>query len=241
MMPRPKEVRRIIDSALASGRLALAEDAAKLLLAAYSIDVPRRIFVPVDEAAGSALGELRFPVVVKVVSPTILHKTEAGGVRLCLGDVAAVETAIAEMHRAITRVGHVIEGWLVEEMAPKGVEMVIGGTVDPSFGPTVVVGLGGIFVELIEDVSFRLCPIQERDAAEMINELRGAKLLHGWRGAPKVDEEAVRRVLMHIGGKDGLMMGLAEAIEEVDINPLIVLERGAVAADARIILRKALS
>lgn len=231
------EARRVVASAASSGRAALAESEAKRVLSAFGLDIPRSAFVPAGHAVDSALVGLRLPVVVKVASQAILHKTEVGGVRLGLGSADAVEAAIDEMGRRIAALGHPVEGWLVEEMVARGPEIVIGATVDPSFGPTVMVGLGGILVELIEDVSFRLCPIYERDAIDMLDELRGVKLLRGWRGAPPMDEGAVWRALLRIGGENGLIMSLSEVIKELDINPLIVSERGAVAADARIILK----
>jgi acetyl-CoA synthetase (ADP-forming) len=114
--------------------------------------------------------------------------------------------------------------------------VVIGATVDERFGPCVMAGLGGVLVELIADVAFRICPITRQDAAEMLDELRGVKLLHGWRGAPPADVEAVIDALMAVGGPRGLMLAFPDAIRELDINPLIVGTSGAVAADARIIL-----
>ena len=129
-----------------------------------------------------------------------------------------------------------VEGFLVEEMAPAGHEVVVGGLRDPQFGPLVMVGLGGIFVEVLADVAFRICPITRIDAEEMLDELKGAAILRGVRGQKPASREAIIDVLMRMGGEDGLMMKHQADILEADVNPLIVSETGAVAVDARFIL-----
>jgi acyl-CoA synthetase (NDP forming) len=129
-----------------------------------------------------------------------------------------------------------IDGFLLEEMAPAGQEIVIGGLRDPQFGPLVMVGLGGIFVEILKDVSFRICPITRADAAEMLDELKGVALLDGARGRKPASRAAIVDALMKIGGEGGLLMTHAQDIAEADINPLIVSETGAVAVDARFVL-----
>jgi acyl-CoA synthetase (NDP forming) len=125
---------------------------------------------------------------------------------------------------------------LIEEMAPAGQEIVIGGLRDADFGPLVMVGLGGIFVEILADVSFRICPITRLDAEDMLDELKGAAILKGARGRKPVSRDAIIDVLLKIGGDEGLLMQHADEITEADINPLIVSERGAIAVDARFIL-----
>jgi acyl-CoA synthetase (NDP forming) len=129
-----------------------------------------------------------------------------------------------------------IDGFLLEEMAPAGLEIVVGGLRDPQFGPLVMVGLGGIFVEVLADVAFRICPIARLDAEEMVDELKGAALFRGARGRRPVSREAVVDVLLKMGGENGLMMTHGEDIAEADINPLIVSDQGAVAVDARFVL-----
>jgi acyl-CoA synthetase (NDP forming) len=131
-----------------------------------------------------------------------------------------------------------VDGFLLEEMAPAGVELVVGGIRDPQFGPLVMVGLGGVFVEVMGDVAFRICPITRLDAGEMLDELKGAALLHGARGRTPVAREAIVDVLLKVGGERGLLVTHGEDIGEADINPLIVSEHGAVAVDARIVLAK---
>jgi acyl-CoA synthetase (NDP forming) len=129
-----------------------------------------------------------------------------------------------------------IDGFLVEEMAPQGMELVIGGLRDPQFGPLVMVGLGGIFVEVLQDVAFRICPIERIDALEMLEELKGRALLDGARGQPAVSRQALVDVLLKVGGESGLLMTLGDEIAEADLNPVIVSAHGAVAVDARFIL-----
>lgn len=233
MAPDSASARRLIEAG--AGRLALTEDDAKQVLSCFGIRVPRRAVIGHGEAVGTALDGMRGPFVLKVVAPTILHKSDVGGVMLGLRDVAAVAQAIDVMARRLS--DYVVDGWLVEEMAPPGPEIVIGATIDPGFGPNVMVGLGGVMVELFEDVSFGICPITRRDARRMLDTLRGARLLRGWRGAPPVDEVAVVEAMLRIGGEDGLMMALADVVAELDINPLIVSPHGVMAVDARIVLR----
>jgi acyl-CoA synthetase (NDP forming) len=129
-----------------------------------------------------------------------------------------------------------IDGFLVEEMAPQGMELVIGGLRDPQFGPLVMVGLGGIFVEVLQDVAFRICPIERNDALEMLDELKGRALLDGARGQPAVSRQALVDVLLKVGGDSGLLLTLGDEIAEADLNPVIVSAHGAVAVDARFIL-----
>ena len=228
----------LLAAALAAGRGALTESEGKALLARHGIDVPRsRVAAGADEAAATAAG-LDGPFVVKVVSREILHKSDAGGVAVGLADAAAVAGAIREMaHRpAIADAG--VEGYLVEEMAPAGLEVVVGALRDPQFGPMVMVGLGGIFVEVLGDVSFRLCPVHPGEAAAMLDDLEGAALLDGARGAAAVSRGAIVDALLKIGGEGGLMLR-EDAIAEIDLNPMIVTAGGAVAVDARVILRPA--
>jgi acyl-CoA synthetase (NDP forming) len=226
----------VISRARQRGQSALSEAEAKQVLVSFGIEIPRsRIFA---EGQPIVVDGLRFPLVAKIVSADALHKTELGGVSIGLADEAALTAAVAVMRGRINAAGMPLEGWLVEEMAPKGVEVVVGGMVDGRFGPVVMFGLGGILVELMADISFRICPITVRDARQMIDELRGAPLLRGWRGGITASQAAMETVLMQVGGPDGVMMGLADDIGELDINPLIVSEHGAVAVDARIILNK---
>lgn len=226
----------LIASARKQQRSALDERAGKALLAQFGVAVPKTAVARDAADAERALAGLALPVVVKVMSADILHKSDAGGVRINLGSAAAVRNAIAAMAALPGIKGARIDGWLIEEMAPPGQEIVVGGLRDPQFGPLIMVGLGGIFVEVLADVSFRICPITRLDAAEMLDELKGAAILKGARGRKPMSQDAIVDVLLKVGSEDGLLMRHAEDIEEADINPLIVSESGAVAVDARFIL-----
>ncbi len=220
------------------GRRSLSEARGKALLAEFGLPVPRSVVLTGAEDAGRAAG-LKPPYAVKVMSPEILHKSDVGGVALKLADAQAVAGAIAAMAQRPEIARATIDGYLVEEMAPSGREIVVGGLNDPQFGPMVMVGLGGIFVEVLKDIAFRLCPIRESDARAMLAELKGAALLKGARGQGAVSLDAIVDVLLRIGGEDGLLMRLGEAIAEMDLNPVIVSADGATIADARFLLRDA--
>ena len=228
----------VIAEARKQGRAALDELAGKRLLSAFGIAVPRSLVIPDAAGAAAACAKLNSPFVLKVVSPDILHKSDVGGVKVGLLSANEIEEAIRTMmlRPEIARVR--IDGFLLEEMAPAGQELVIGGLRDPQFGPLVMVGLGGVFVEVLADVSFRICPITRLDAEEMLDELKGAPLLRGARGRKPASREAILDALLKVGGAGGLLMTHAAEIAEADINPLIVSEHGAVAVDARFVLVK---
>ena len=225
-----------VAAAKRAGRNALDESAGKQLLAAHGVKVPQSRVAKGVADVGAVMNGLQTPLVVKVMSPDILHKSDAGGVKINLHSAAEVKAAIEGMLNAPKIKGVRIEGFLIEEMAPAGHELVIGGLRDPQFGPLVMVGLGGIFVEILKDVSFRLCPIARIDAEEMIAELKGAAILKGARGTKPASMEAIIDVLLKVGGENGLLMQHAADISEADINPLIVSDTAAVAVDARFIL-----
>jgi len=226
----------VINEARQRGRTALDEAAGKALLAHYGVDVPKTLVVKDAGGVADAMKSLKLPVVVKVISPEILHKSDAGGVKVNLRSADEVRDAIVAMSALPEIKAAHVEGWLIEEMAPAGQEMVVGGLRDPQFGPLVMCGLGGIFVEVLADVAFRICPITRLDAEEMIDELKGAAILKGARGRKTASREAIIGVLLKIGGENGLMMQHAQDIAEADVNPLIVSETAAVAVDARFIL-----
>jgi len=225
-----------ISAARKDGRSALDEATGKQLLETFGVTVPQSIVTKDADSAAKDAGGLKFPVVVKVMSQDILHKSDAGGVKVGLQNADEVKDAIATMAALPAIKKATVDGYLVEEMAPAGQELVVGGLKDPQFGPLVMVGLGGIFVEVLKDVAFRICPIEEIDAREMLAELKGAALLKGARGQKPASEDAIVDVLMKVGGDNGLLMQLEDDIAEADINPLIVSETSAVAVDARFIL-----
>lgn len=232
----PSPVDTLVAATRGEGRNALDELAGKKVLACFGITVPKSVVVSPGACLSEALGALEPPFVVKVVSPDILHKSDAGGVALNLPAIEDVQRAIDAMamrpHVASAR----ITGYLVEEMAPPGIELVIGGVRDPYFGPMIMVGLGGIFVEVLGDVAFRICPITQLDAEEMISDLKGSALLRGARGKEPVSQHAIVEALLKIGGEHGLLVRHEADFKEVDINPLIVSRHAAVAVDARFIL-----
>jgi len=169
----------IIARARAEGREALDEASGKALLARFGIKSPRSVVVTSAAEGARLAAGLTAPFVVKVMSAEILHKSDAGGVALSLPDAAAVAEAIRSMASKPKIAAAKVDGWLVEEMIPAGREVVIGGFRDPQFGPMIMVGLGGIFVEVLKDVAFRICPIDRHQARAMLAELKGRALLQG--------------------------------------------------------------
>lgn len=228
----------ILTRALEAGRGSLTEADGKALLRDHGIRVPTTVTVAGPDDVAQALEGLRGPFVVKVMSPDILHKSDAGGVALNLGDAAAVADAIRAMGSLPAIAAARLDGWLIEEMVPDGVEVVIGGLRDPRFGPMLMVGLGGIFVEVLEDVAFGLCPITGADARRMVASLRGQALLRGARGQAAADTEALYRLMIAVGGEDGLLMRHAGSVAEMDLNPVLLTADGAVAVDARFLLAR---
>jgi acyl-CoA synthetase (NDP forming) len=228
----------LIAAARAAGRGALDGAAGKQVLANLGVAVPKSLFSHAVNAAAQACAGLRPPLALKIVSPDILHKSDAGGVKVGLKIAAEVEDAIRAMMKLPAIANARVDGFLLEEMAPAGQEIVIGGVRDPQFGPMVMVGLGGIFVEVLADVAFRICPITRLDAEEMLDELKGAALLKGARGRKPASRAAIVDALLKVGGDGGLLMTHVDDIAEADINPMIVSETGAVAVDARFVLTK---
>ncbi len=219
---------------------ALNELEAKRLLAQYGIQTPKGLrFERAEDVTATALAGLRRPLACKILNRQGAHKSDFGGVRLHLSTIEDVRNAIALIEAGARDAGVSPDGFLVEEQVEPGVELVIGGLSDPRFGPCVMVGLGGVFVEIFEDVAFRVCPISQSDARAMIGELRAAPILRGARGGRVFDEAKLVDALMGLGGPDGLLCALDGEIAEVDVNPLILNNNGAFAADARILPAKA--
>jgi acyl-CoA synthetase (NDP forming) len=229
-------IRDVIEKARSEKRTALDEFAGKQLLASFGIGVPKSIVVDGADQVAAALTKLKPPLALKIMSPDVLHKSDGGGVKINLKSAAEVEDAIRQMMNAPAIRDVRVDGFLIEEMAPAGQEVVVGAVRDPQFGPLVMVGLGGIFVEVLADVAFRICPITRLDAREMLAELKGAAVLKGARGRKPVSQDAIIDVLLKLGGDSGLLLCHADDFKEADINPLIVSETGAVAVDARFVL-----
>ena len=180
------------------------------------------------EEAAEAAGRLGYPVALKALATELVHKSDMGGVTLGLTDAATIKQEAVAM---LSRIKHPAK-LMVQRMVTGGLEVILGGKRDRSFGPVVMFGLGGLNVEVFSDVAFRVAPLSRADAEEMTDELRGKRLLEGGRGKPPVDREALIRALLSVSS----MLVENPRITEVDINPLLALERGAVAVDARIVV-----
>lgn len=239
------DIRAWLAEVRADGRNALPEPMAKRVLTHYGLQTPRGEYVDWHGGENEALlraaevtRELAAPFVLKVVAPDVLHKSDLGGVQLGLRSAEDVQMAMQQMARSLMARGLKLDGFLIEEAAECCHELVVGGFHDESFGPVVMVGLGGVFVELLQDVAFRICPISRLDAEEMLAELKAAPLLKGFRGGPSVDLNRVIDALLAIGGSTGMLVDLADELAELDINPLMLSAAGAVAADARMVLHR---
>lgn len=224
----------IIRRASKAGRSVLTMLEAAELLGQAGISVIATRLATSETEASAAAGELGFPVALKIASPDIIHKSDTGGIRLGLVDTTQVETAYREiMDEAARRSpGARLEGAYVQPVAPPGVEVIIGMKKDAQFGPVLMFGLGGVRVELLQDISLRVTPISRRDAAEMVKEIKGYPLLAGYRGTEPVDTTLLEDMLLAL---DRLARSQPE-IREIDLNPVIAGKKGAVAVDARIIL-----
>jgi len=216
---------------------ALDEHAAKALLLQIGIAVPRGLRLDPGEAVTVRPLALSPPFAVKALSRTAIHKSDIGAVRLGLNDARAVAEACAAIAEGMAAAGATLDGFLIEEMAAPGVEIVIGGMIDAQLGPMIMLGAGGIHAEILRDASFRLCPLEEIDAHEMLADLRIAPILKGARGRAAVDNAAIVAALLALGGEAGLFTRHSGQIAEFDINPLIARPDGLVAVDARIVLQ----
>ena len=224
----------LIAQARTEGRARLSEPEALGLLEAYGIPVARYAFARTPDEAAQAAARMGVPVAVKIVAPDIIHKTDVGGVRLALSTPVEVATAAAELLEAGRRAGEP-QGVLVQEMVRGGRETIVGLSREPGFGPFVMFGLGGVFVEALHDVVFRLAPIHTLDAHDMLRGIRGAVVLEGFRGVPPADLEALADVLLRVSQ---LATDHPE-IAELDVNPLLAFPDGVRAVDARVLLAPA--
>jgi acyl-CoA synthetase (NDP forming) len=227
----------ILAAARAEGRTLLDEVEAKSILQEAGIAATAATLATTAIEAQSQADAMGYPVVLKVVSPDIAHKSDAGGVKLNLGDSAAVAAAFDEiMANAKKAVPDArIKGVSVQQMAKPGTEVIVGMTTDPQFGPVMMFGLGGIMVEVLKDVSFRVVPLEAKDAASMIEDIKGKPILDGVRGQPPADIEALRSTIL---GVSDLVQAHPE-IRELDLNPVFAYPDGALAVDARIVVSEA--
>jgi acetyltransferase len=235
---RTAEQDAAITQAVGLGRTVLSESESKRLLAAWDVGSAREFLTASAQEAVEAAEQLGFPVALKVDSPNILHKTEAGVVRLNLGDADQVRTAYAEAlanAKAYAPQAR-ISGVSVQEMVGEGVEVIVGVSYDPQLGPVLLFGSGGVMVEVYNDVALRRCPITRSEAQAMIGEVKGARLLLGFRGRPAADVEALADTLVRVSW---FAMHMEGHLADLDINPVIVLPvgQGVKAVDALVVFR----
>ena len=207
------------------------------VMEAMQISIARAIVVQTPREAVEAAQKIGYPVAMKLASRKIIHKTEAGGVVLNVMDDAAVRKAFDKIRRRVDQKGESdsIDGVIVQSMMTDGTELMMGVTEDPSFGPLIAFGLGGIHVEILKDVCFRVTPLTDTDASEMIHEIKGFRLLEGYRGHAAADIAAIQKTLLKVSR----LVEEVPEIKELDLNPIFALPpgKGCLVADARIYLK----
>jgi acyl-CoA synthetase (NDP forming) len=224
----------IIEGARKENRTLLTEIEAKRVLEEAGVPVsPARLATTRDEAVKVA-GELGYPIVLKIVSPQITHKSDVGGVALNLTSAdevgAAFDSVVASVKQHAP--GATIEGVAVQRMEKQGIEVIIGMTKDPQFGPVLMFGLGGVLVEVLKDVAFRVVPINARDARQMIHEIKGYPVLEGFRGHDPADVAKLEQLLLKVSS----FVEQHPEVAELDLNPVFAYKDGVIAVDARIVL-----
>jgi succinyl-CoA synthetase beta subunit len=222
-----KETTAILEASRKHGWV--LEPDAKRLLAGEGFDVPASEWVRSADEAVSAGEKLGWPVVAKIVSPEVIHKSDAGGVEVGVGGPD-------EMRKIFERFSSIdgFDGVLVEEML-SGIEVIVGGKIDEQFGPVILTGMGGVGVEIYSDTAIRMAPVEEKSVDSMIDDIKASRLLRGYRGSPGVNIEEFRRIVSRFSK---LVTEMADMIESVDLNPVLCSEKRCVVADARIILKK---
>ncbi len=206
----------------------LRDDEALTLLEAYGIPTPQYSLAYDEDSAVEAADRIGYPVVAKIVSRSVIHKTDVGGVVLGLNNPHDVREAF----RKLSRISG-FEGVLIQKMVDKGVELIVGATYDEIFGHVILFGLGGIFTELYRDISMRVTPLERRDILEMIREVKAYRILAGYRGLPPRDINAIVDIIYKFS-----KLVVENEIGEADLNPVVALEKGAYVVDARFILRR---
>ncbi len=236
-----KLAKKIFETARSEGRTFVLEHEAKDIMKAYDIPIPPYDTATTADEAVEKAKKIGFPVVLKILSKDILHKSDAGGVKINLRDEGAVRKAFDEIMENAREYGKekgievdLSRGVFISSFAESGTEVIVGVTRDPQFGHALMFGLGGIFVEVLKDVTFRLIPLTENDAYEMINEIKAAKILQGVRGQSPRDVDALVKVIMSVSK----MIDENPEIKELDCNPTFVYEKGkgALVVDARILI-----
>ncbi|MFI4877544.1 MAG: acetate--CoA ligase family protein, partial [Steroidobacterales bacterium] len=227
-------VRKLLDQAKAASRSALTAPEAKAICEAYGIAVPREGLAASATEAAQLATSIGFPVVMKIVSPQILHKTEAGGVMVGIADAQAAQAAFSTIVASARRhhPDASIDGVQVQQMLSGGQEVIIGAVTDPAFGKLVAFGLGGVLVEVLKDITFRLAPATRADALAMLDGIGAAEILRGVRGAPAVNRDALASMIVNVSQ---LVADFPE-VTELDLNPVFATPTGATAADVRVLL-----
>ena len=224
-------IREIINNAVSEGRDFLEMDEVAKILDMMNIPQPGwRVVRDTSELKELALN---FPVVVKAMAPGLIHKSDVGAVVLGVKTIDDLEDTMAKLKETLSNNGYSVNGYFIQEMAPKGMEVIVGEK-RYSSGPLIMFGLGGVFVEVLKDVAFGVTPMSEDDAMEMIKSIKGYKLLKGYRGEPARDIEKVKDTVLRIS----YLTHTIKEIDEMDINPLIAYEKGVMAVDARIKVKK---
>jgi 3-hydroxypropionyl-CoA synthetase (ADP-forming) len=228
-----EEVQKIFNDVFSTNEKVITEELAKKILTEYGVKVPKYALVKSADEAEKKAREVGFPLVAKIVSPQILHKTDVNGVKVGLNSEAAVKETFNDMHGRLSK-QYNVKGVLLEKMAAPGAELIVGLQNDPQFGPIIMVGIGGIYTEVFKDVTFRVLPITKEDAVSMMEDLKGKQILKGFRGAPPVSMDALANALVSIGN---LGTDMAPYYESIDFNPVIFYEKDYVVVDAKILLR----
>jgi acyl-CoA synthetase (NDP forming) len=227
-------VSEILATVRKENRKSLLESEAKVVCLEYGIPVTKFKVAKSEADAAEIAEEIGFPVVLKIVSPEVIHKSDVGGVILNLKNAHEVDRAYktilanVKKHQPKAR----ISGILVQEMVPSSTEIIVGAIKDGQFGPSMMFGLGGIFVEILEDVAFRIAPVTKQEAESMITEIKAYPVLKGYRNQPPLDTVAIVDIIVNTSK----LVAEHQEIKELDLNPIMVYERGAKAVDARIIL-----
>jgi 3-hydroxypropionyl-CoA synthetase (ADP-forming) len=228
-----QKIQRIVESSKGNPKV-ITEESSKEILGEYGIKVPKYALVTSSDQAVQKSKEIGFPLVAKIVSPDILHKTDVGGVKVGLSSEEEVRKAFDDMFNRLKEKFDV-KGVLLENMVPKGVELIVGLQNDSQFGPSIMVGLGGIYTELFKDVSFRVLPVTKNEAVRMLESLRGKDILKGFRGSKPIDMNMLSEAIVNIGN---LGVDMAGKYESIDFNPVVVYPDSYYVVDAKIILKE---
>ncbi len=229
-------IRKIFDSVAEVGRKRLTLYESLYVIREYGLYVTNFILIKNTDDVDEIIGKIRFPVAVKVSSSDIIHKSDVGGVVLNIRSVPELKEVIKNISNRIRESfpNAYIDGFIVQEMVDKGYEVIIGGLFDEQFGPVVMFGLGGIFVEVFKDVAFDIAPIGYDEALDLIKQIKGYKILRGYRGKPSIDFSSLAKMISSVSY---FLWDYREYIKELDLNPVFATQNGSFIVDSRIILK----